>query len=108
MEESIELTFVMLAFLPAVIGPALATVAWWLRTNQSASPMVVATLCGVAGLLFCGSPQVANGSPAKGAFLLLLSLVLWFVLMGWVVLLYSAYDGAVTAYRLTEASTPAA
>jgi TM2 domain-containing membrane protein YozV len=59
-------------------------------------------------LILCGTGQIYNGEVSKGIMMMVLCFLLWFVLLGWVVHIWSIVDAVVVAERLnrsTEAPT---
>lgn len=52
-------------------------------------------------LLICGVGQMYNGQVAKGVLMLLGCIVLWFVLLGWIIWIWSMIDAYQTAKKMT-------
>ncbi len=51
----------------------------------------------VLSVLFCGAGQMYNGQVAKGILMLLGSILLWLVMLGWIVWVWSMIDAYQTA-----------
>lgn len=60
--------------------------------GQGSTGNVIAAL---ASFFIPGLGQLLQGRLMKGAFMFVLSIVLWFFLMGWIVMLWSMIDAAV-------------
>ena len=54
-------------------------------------------LAGILSFFVTGTGQMYNGEVGKGILLFLGSVVLWFVLMGWTVWIYSIWEANKTA-----------
>jgi hypothetical protein len=55
-------------------------------------------------LILCGTGQIYNGEVSKGIMMMVLCFLLWFVLLGWVVHIWSIVDSVVVAERLNRSS----
>ncbi len=55
-------------------------------------------------LILCGTGQIYNGEVSKGIIMLILSFLLWFVFLGWVVHIWSIVDAVVVAERINRKS----
>lgn len=53
-------------------------------------------------LILCGTGQMYNGEVSKGIMMMVLCFLLWFVLLGWVVHIWSIVDAVVVAERLNR------
>lgn len=53
-------------------------------------------------LILCGTGQMYNGEISKGLMMMVLCFLLWFVLLGWVVHIWSIVDAVVVAERLNR------
>lgn len=53
-------------------------------------------------LILCGTGQIYNGEVSKGIMMMILCFLLWFVLLGWVVHIWSIVDAVVVAERLNR------
>lgn len=53
-------------------------------------------------LILCGTGQIYNGEVSKGIMMMVLCFLLWFVLLGWVVHIWSIVDAVVVAERLNR------
>ena len=53
-------------------------------------------------LILCGTGQMYNGEISKGVMMMVLCFLLWFVLLGWVVHIWSIVDAVVVAERLNR------
>ncbi len=53
-------------------------------------------------LILCGTGQIYNGEVSKGIMMMVLCFLLWFVLLGWVVHIWSIVDSVVVAERLNR------
>ena len=53
-------------------------------------------------LILCGTGQIYNGEISKGIMMMILCFLLWFVLLGWVVHIWSIVDAVVVAERLNR------
>lgn len=58
-------------------------------------------------LILCGTGQIYNGEVSKGIMMMVLCFLLWFVLLGWVVQIWSIVDSVVVAERINRNSHPA-
>ncbi len=76
-------------------SPNLAQAALLLNTEGAAakSPGIALLL----SLLFCGIGQMYNGQVGKGILMLIGSILAWFVLLGWVIWIWSMIDAYHTA-----------
>jgi predicted transcriptional regulator len=57
-------------------------------------------------LILCGTGQIYNGEVSKGIMMMVLCFLLWFVLLGWVVQIWSIVDSVVVAERINRNSQP--
>jgi TM2 domain-containing membrane protein YozV len=57
-------------------------------------------------LILCGTGQIYNGEVSKGIMMMVLCFLLWFVLLGWVVQIWSIVDSVVVAERINRNSHP--
>ena len=55
-------------------------------------------------LILCGTGQIYNGELSKGIMMMVLCFLLWFVLLGWVVHIWSIVDSVVVAERINRTS----
>ena len=55
-------------------------------------------------LILCGTGQIYNGEVTKGIMMMVLCFLLWFVLLGWVVHIWSIVDAVVVAEKLNRTS----
>jgi len=55
-------------------------------------------------LILCGTGQIYNGEVSKGIMMMVLCFLLWFVLLGWVVHIWSIVDSVVVAERINRQS----
>ena len=55
-------------------------------------------------LILCGTGQIYNGEVSKGIMMMVLCFLLWFVLLGWVVHIWSIVDSVVVAERLNRST----
>ncbi|MFB6265015.1 MAG: hypothetical protein ABEL76_15555 [Bradymonadaceae bacterium] len=55
-------------------------------------------------LILCGTGQIYNGEVSKGIMMMVLCFLLWFVLLGWVVHIWSIVDSVVVAERINQQS----
>jgi hypothetical protein len=55
-------------------------------------------------LILCGTGQIYNGEVSKGIMMMVLCFLLWFVLLGWVVHIWSIVDSVVVAERINRTS----
>ena len=55
-------------------------------------------------LILCGTGQIYNGEVSKGIMMMVLCFLLWFVLLGWVVHIWSIVDAVVVAEKLNRRS----
>lgn len=53
-------------------------------------------------LILCGTGQIYNGEVSKGIMMMVLCFLLWFVLLGWVVHIWSIVDAVVVAERINK------
>lgn len=53
-------------------------------------------------LILCGTGQIYNGEVSKGIMMMVLCFLLWFVLLGWVVHIWSIVDSVVVAERMNR------
>ncbi|MEM1349341.1 MAG: hypothetical protein AAGI01_12340 [Myxococcota bacterium] len=53
-------------------------------------------------LILCGTGQIYNGEVSKGIMMMVLCFLLWFVLLGWVVHIWSIVDAVVVAERINR------
>jgi hypothetical protein len=53
-------------------------------------------------LILCGTGQIYNGEVSKGIMMMALCFLLWFVLLGWVVHIWSIVDAVVVAERINR------
>ncbi len=53
-------------------------------------------------LILCGTGQIYNGEVSKGIIMMVLCFLLWFVLLGWVVHIWSIVDAVVVAERINR------
>lgn len=53
-------------------------------------------------LILCGTGQIYNGEVSKGITMMVLCFLLWFVLLGWVVHIWSIVDAVVVAERINR------
>ncbi len=53
-------------------------------------------------LILCGTGQIYNGEVSKGITMMVLCFLLWFVLLGWVVHIWSIVDAVVVAERISR------
>lgn len=53
-------------------------------------------------LILCGTGQMYNGEVSKGIMMMVLCFLLWFMLLGWVVHIWSIVDAVVVAERLNR------
>lgn len=53
-------------------------------------------------LILCGTGQIYNGEVSKGIMMMVLCFLLWFVLLGWVVHIWSIVDAVVVAEKLNR------
>jgi hypothetical protein len=56
-------------------------------------------------LILCGTGQIYNGEVSKGIMMMVLCFLLWFVLLGWVVHIWSIVDSVVVAERINRRSS---
>ncbi len=56
-------------------------------------------------LILCGTGQIYNGEVSKGIIMLILTFLLWFVFLGWVVHIWSIVDAVVVAERINRQSS---
>lgn len=78
-------------------SPNLAHAALMMNSEAAAKSPGIALLL---SLLICGVGQMYNGQVAKGILMLLGCIALWFVLLGWVVWIWSMVDAYTTAKRM--------
>jgi len=57
-------------------------------------------------LILCGTGQIYNGEVSKGIMMMVLCFLLWFVLLGWVVHIWSIVDAVVVAEKLNRNANP--
>ncbi|WP_199589685.1 hypothetical protein [Lujinxingia litoralis] len=57
-------------------------------------------------LILCGTGQIYNGEVSKGIIMMVLCILLWLVLLGWVVHIWSIVDAVVVAERINRQSNP--
>ncbi|WP_206524150.1 hypothetical protein [Lujinxingia sediminis] len=57
-------------------------------------------------LILCGTGQIYNGEVSKGIIMMVLCILLWLVLLGWVVHIWSIVDAVVVAERINRQSSP--
>ena len=78
-------------------------------TNQITSPAYLddgefgpksAGLALVLSLLICGGGQMYNGQVAKGVLMLIGCVILWFMLLGWIINIWSWVDAYQTAKKM--------
>ncbi|AWV91378.1 hypothetical protein DN745_07050 [Bradymonas sediminis] len=55
-------------------------------------------------LILCGTGQIYNGEVSKGIMMMVLCFLLWFVLLGWVVHIWSIVDSVVVAERVNRSN----
>lgn len=53
-------------------------------------------------LILCGTGQIYNGEVSKGIMMMVLCFLLWFVLLGWVMHIWSIVDAVVVAERINK------
>lgn len=53
-------------------------------------------------LILCGTGQIYNGEVSKGIIMMVTCFLLWFVLLGWVVHIWSIIDAVVVAERINR------
>lgn len=53
-------------------------------------------------LILCGTGQIYNGEVSKGIMMMVMCFLLWFVLLGWVVHIWSIVDAVVVAERINR------
>ena len=53
-------------------------------------------------LILCGTGQIYNNEVSKGIMMMVLCFLLWFVLLGWVVHIWSIVDAVVVAERINQ------
>lgn len=53
-------------------------------------------------LILCGTGQIYNGEVSKGIMMMVLCFMLWFLLLGWVVHIWSIVDAVVVAERINR------
>lgn len=53
-------------------------------------------------LILCGTGQIYNGEVSKGIMMMVLCFLLWFVLLGWVIHIWSIVDAVVVAERINR------
>nr|WP_150111299.1 MULTISPECIES: NINE protein [Mesorhizobium] len=51
----------------------------------------------ILSLLICGLGQFYNGQIGKGILMFVLTIALWFVFLGWIIMIWSAVDAYKTA-----------
>jgi hypothetical protein len=55
-------------------------------------------------LILCGTGQIYNGEVTKGIIMMVLCFLLWFMLLGWVVHIWSIVDAVIVAERLNRST----
>lgn len=78
-------------------APNLAQAALLLDGEAAAKSPGIALLL---SLLICGVGQMYNGQVAKGILMLIGCVLLWFVLLGWIVWIWSMIDAYTTAKKM--------
>lgn len=73
-----------------------------LRSDAIAQPEHQPGMALLLSLILCGTGQIYNGEVSKGIMMMVLCFLLWFVLLGWVVHIWSIVDSVVVAERLNR------
>ncbi|MFW5968075.1 MAG: hypothetical protein ACOCV2_11185 [Persicimonas sp.] len=73
-----------------------------LRQDQLERPEHQPGMALLLSLILCGTGQIYNGEVSKGIMMMVLCFLLWFVLLGWVVHIWSIVDSVVVAERLNR------
>lgn len=72
------------------------------RDDQIERPEHQPGMALLLSLILCGTGQIYNGEVSKGIMMMVLCFLLWFVLLGWVVHIWSIVDSVVVAERLNR------
>jgi hypothetical protein len=72
------------------------------RQDQLERPEHQPGMALLLSLILCGTGQIYNGEVSKGIMMMVLCFLLWFVLLGWVVHIWSIVDSVVVAERLNR------
>jgi hypothetical protein len=73
-----------------------------MRTDHLEQPEHQPGMALLLSLILCGTGQIYNGEVSKGIMMMVLCFLLWFVLLGWVVHIWSIVDAVVVAERLNR------
>lgn len=73
-----------------------------MRDDQLERPEHQPGMALLLSLILCGTGQIYNGEVSKGIMMMVLCFLLWFVLLGWVVHIWSIVDSVVVAERLNR------
>lgn len=73
-----------------------------LRDDALSQPEHQPGMALLLSLILCGTGQIYNGEVSKGIMMMVLCFLLWFVLLGWVVHIWSIVDSVVVAERLNR------
>jgi hypothetical protein len=73
-----------------------------MRDDQMERPEHQPGMALLLSLILCGTGQIYNGEVSKGIMMMVLCFLLWFVLLGWVVHIWSIVDSVVVAERLNR------
>lgn len=73
-----------------------------LRSDLISQPEHQPGMALLLSLILCGTGQIYNGEVSKGIMMMVLCFLLWFVLLGWVVHIWSIVDSVVVAERLNR------
>lgn len=74
------------------------------QENQLEQPEHQPGMSLLLSLILCGTGQIYNGEVSKGIMMMVLCFLLWFVLLGWVVHIWSIVDSVVVAERINRQS----
>jgi hypothetical protein len=85
--------------LTATVGGQVATMDSALEQPEHQPGMAL-----LLSLILCGTGQIYNGEVSKGIMMMVLCFLLWFVLLGWVVHIWSIVDSVVVAERLNRST----
>lgn len=75
-----------------------------LSRNQMEQPEHQPGMALLLSLILSGTGQIYNGEVSKGIIMLILTFLLWFVFLGWVVHIWSIVDAVVVAERINRNS----
>src|SRR5690554_5277527 len=73
-----------------------------LRDDMLSQPEHQPGMALLLSLILCGTGQIYNGEVSKGIMMMVLCFLLWFVLLGWVVHIWSIVDSVVVAERVNR------